>query len=157
VNFELYTAYEVRKSALSKWCSFWVWIGWNLKEDSWWRMNSLELWGPPIVSIQRSPLLQTYTIGSFWKLGGLLINDFLIILLCYVILAVTDLRLGLTATWCTRNMGCGSGTPFFWLIAVTSRILKGLPTLQKLPEFQEIYRMLLPIDMANLELCHFWV
>jgi hypothetical protein len=58
---------------LSEWRSFCVRIVRRFDEDSCWRMNSLESWGPLIHSIQRSPLLQTCTVGSFWKLGGFLI------------------------------------------------------------------------------------
>jgi hypothetical protein len=62
VNFELYNA---RNRPLSKWCSFCVRIARKLKEESRWGMKCLESWGPPILSIQRSPLLLTCTIGSF--------------------------------------------------------------------------------------------
>jgi hypothetical protein len=50
-------------------------------------------------------------------------------------------------------MGWGSGTPSSDLSpsqAVSSRILKGLPTLLQLPEFQEVYQMLLPVHIAKL-------
>jgi hypothetical protein len=106
--------------------------------------NELSSWGPPILSNQRSPLLQTCLIGTFWKLEVLWICDFAVILFCYVILTGTDLTLELTATWCIRSMGRGSGTLSYDLSsfqAVSSRILKGLPTQLKLPEFQEMYQI----------------
>jgi hypothetical protein len=59
------------------------------------------LWNPEVhgaTASERSPLLQTCTIGTFSKLGGSLISDFPTILFFCVILAVTDLALKLTVT-----------------------------------------------------------
>jgi hypothetical protein len=52
-------------------------------------------------------------------------------------------------------MGWSSGIPSSKLSlsqTVSSQILKGIPTVLKLPELEEMYQMLLPVHIAKLEL-----
>jgi hypothetical protein len=119
-EFGLCTAYNTGNLTLSKWRTFCVWIGRKLSEDSWWRVNSLESWDSPTLSIQRRPFLQTCTIGSFSKLGGLLIwwHSNHIDLLCDSGNYWRNARVDSDLMYWDHEMGLRHS--LFWVIAVPS-------------------------------------